>query len=219
VRKKLPSRPHDSPQNGCIDDWGWTGWFNVRRDDERERPLIAKPHKQRIRQFLKQRTSLFLNALFFVAVFLALSTFQARNMLSTSDIAAPALDGPLLRGGSYDIAAAGDRPVLIYFFAPWCKICAASSDNLTRLRRLRGDDSLEILTVVLDWKDRDEVRDYVNRHELDLPVVLGNSQIAQDWRVYAFPTYYVLGSDRRIRRRDLGYSTQFGLWWRTWFVE
>ena len=177
------------------------------------------PSQQSIRHFLKQRAGLFLNVLFFVAVFVAISTFQARNMLSTSSMEAPALNGPLLRGGSYDIAAAGNRPVLVYFFAPWCKFCAVSSDNLTRLRRLRDEDSLEILTVALDWQDRDQVRNYVDRHELDLPVVLGDTQIAQDWRVYAFPTYYVLDSDRRIRRRDLGYSTQFGLWWRTWFVD
>lgn len=176
-------------------------------------------HSQSIRQFLKQHSGLFLNVLFFVAVFLVVSTFQARNMLSTSGDMAPALNGQLLRGGSYDIAAAGDRPVLIYFFAPWCKFCAVSSGNLTRLRRLRDDESLEILTVVLDWQDLDEVRSYVERHGLDLPVLLGDSQIAQDWRVYAFPTYYVLDSDQRIRRRDLGYSTQFGLWWRTWFVK
>jgi thiol-disulfide isomerase/thioredoxin len=175
--------------------------------------------QQRIRQFLKQRKGLLLNAIFFVAVFLGVSTFQSRNMLSTSDTTAPALSGPLLRGGSYDIADAGKRPVLVYFFAPWCKFCAVSSDNLTRLRRLRNDDSLEILAVALDWQDRDEVRNYVDRHELDLPVVLGDSGIAQDWRVYAFPTYYVLDSDRQIRRRDLGYSTQFGLWWRTWLVD
>jgi len=177
------------------------------------------PNQRTIQRFLKQRASLFLNVLFFVAVFVAVSTFQARNMLSTSSMEAPALNGPLLRGGSYDIAAAGSRPVLVYFFAPWCKFCAVSSDNLTRLRRLRDDDSLEILTVALDWQDREEVRNYVDRHKLDLPVVLGDTRIAQDWRVYAFPTYYVLDSERRIRRRDLGYSTQFGLWWRTWFVD
>lgn len=176
-------------------------------------------HEQKIRQFLRRRSGLLLNLLLFVAVFLAISTFQARNMLSTSGTTAPGLDGPLLRGGSYDIASAGGRPVLVYFFAPWCKVCAVSSDNLTRLRRLRDDDALEILAVALDWQDLDEVRNYVERHELDLPVVLGDSRIARDWRVYAFPTYYVLDSDRHIRRRDLGYSTQLGLWWRTWFVD
>ncbi|MGB5448928.1 MAG: TlpA disulfide reductase family protein [Woeseiaceae bacterium] len=177
------------------------------------------PSRKRVQHFLTQRASLLLNALFVVAVFLLVSTFQARNMLSTAGTTAPALSGPLLRGGSYDIAAAGERPVLVYFFAPWCKFCAVSSDNLTRLRRLRDEDSLEILTVALDWQDRDEVRDYVDRHELDLPVVLGDRRIAEDWHVYAFPTYYVLDRERRIRRRDLGYSTQFGLWWRTWIVN
>ncbi len=170
------------------------------------------------RPFWKKLRSFFLNALFFTAVFVAASTFQARNMLSTSETPAPVLAGPLLRGGSYDIATTGGRPALVYFFAPWCKICAASSDNLTRLRQWRNEESLEILAVALDWQDRDEVLDYVNRHDIDLPVVLGDRRIAEDWRIQAFPTYYVLDSERRIRRRDLGYSTQFGLWWRTWIV-
>jgi len=166
-----------------------------------------------------KRSGLILNTLFFVAVFLVVVAIQTRNMLPTSGTMAPSLSGPLLRGGSYDIGAAGDRPVLVYFFAPWCKFCAVSSDNLTRLRRFRDDESLEIVTVVLDWQDHDEVQDYVDRHELELPVVLGDRLVARDWHVYAFPTYYVLDSNRRIRHRDLGYSSQFGLWWRSWFVD
>jgi hypothetical protein len=49
------------------------------------------PDDQRIRLFLKRRKGLFLNVLFFVAVFMIVSAFQARNMLPTSDIPAPAL--------------------------------------------------------------------------------------------------------------------------------
>jgi thiol-disulfide isomerase/thioredoxin len=176
-------------------------------------------NKKKIRRFLKRHKGLFLNALFFVVAFIAISTFQARNMLATSGETAPVLSGPLLRGGSYDLAALEGKPVLVYFFAPWCTFCAVSSDNLVRLRRLRDDNSLEILTVALDWQDVNEVRDYVARHDLDLPVLLGDARIAQDWHVYAFPTYYVLDSQRRVHRRDLGYSTQFGLWWRTWFIN
>jgi thiol-disulfide isomerase/thioredoxin len=177
------------------------------------------PSLQSFREFLKQRTGLLLNILIFVAIFLAVSIIQTRNMLPTSDTVAPALNGPLLHGGSYASGATGDRPLLVYFFAPWCKFCALSADNLTRLRRMRDDDALEILLVALNWQDTDEVLEYVDRHELDLPVLIGDSRIAQDWHVYAFPTYYVLDRDRLIRHRDLGYSTLFGLWWRTWFVD
>ena len=40
-----------------------------------------------------------------------------------------------------------------------------------------------------------------------------------DWSVRAFPTYYVLDSEQRIKRRDIGYSTQLGLLWRSWAVK
>lgn len=177
------------------------------------------PTHSKIRDFLQKHSSLLLNGVFLVAVFVAVTAFQTRNMLPSSGAAPPPLSGPLLRGGTFSLESVAKRPALIYFFAPWCNFCAASSDNLTRLRRLRDEESLAILTIVLDWKDLAEVQDYVDRHELDLPVVLGDGQVAQDWRVVAFPTYYVLDSEHRIRRRDLGYSTQIGLWWRTWLVD
>jgi len=49
--------------------------------------------------------------------------------------------------------------------------------------------------------------------------LLGDTAIAQDWRVYGFPTYYVLDSNNRVVRRDIGYSTQLGLLWRSWAVD
>jgi peroxiredoxin len=175
--------------------------------------------QEKLRQFLKNRSGLALNLLFFGAVFIGVSSFQMRNMLSASGVEAPDLAGPLLSGGYYDLAAVNVKPVVVYFFAPWCKFCAVSSDNLTRLRRFRDSESLEILAVALDWQNRDEVLDYVERHELNVPVVLGDRNITNEWHVYAFPTYYVLDSRGQIRHRDLGYSTQFGLWWRSWFVD
>ncbi len=171
------------------------------------------------KEVLRRRSGLLLNILFFVAVFVGVSVFQMRNMLAPSDELSPGLSGPLLRGGSYDIATIGRKPALVYFFAPWCKICGASADNLARLRRLRDENSLEILAVALDWQSVDEVQQYVQRHDIELPVLLGDASVTSNWKIYAFPTYYVLDSDRHIRRRDLGYSTQFGLWWRTWLVD
>lgn len=174
--------------------------------------MLSKP-------FLRKLTGLLLNVLLFVAVLVAVTAFQSRNMLSTAGTPAPTLSGPMLGGGRYDIAAVDNRPTIVYFFAPWCRICAASSDNLTRLRRWRDEESLEILAVALDWQTLDEVRDYVERYEIDLPVVLGDRQTAADWRIHAYPTYYVLDSEKRVRRRDLGYTTQLGLFWRSLFVD
>ena len=163
--------------------------------------------------------SLALNVALFSAVFIAVTTWQSRNMLDTGGEPAPGLRGATLAGETYDLGNAGDRPALVYFFAPWCKVCAASAGNLERLRRWRDESDLEIVAVALSWDTVEEVRDYVERHEFDLPVVLGDSGVARDWQIYAFPSYYVLDSQRRIARRDVGYSSQLGLVWRAWLVD
>ena len=81
---------------------------------------------------------------------------------------------------------------------------------------MRGDENLAIVMVGHDWPARQELEDYSARHELNVPVLVGDASIAEDWGVYGFPTYYVLDDEHRIVSRDFGYSTQLGLWWRTW---
>ncbi len=141
--------------------------------------------------------------------------YQARNLLPAELQAAPALSVPMLDGSSYNIRDRAVPATLVYFFAPWCHVCAASSANIGHLRKLRDEDELQIVLVALDWQTRAEVQEYVSRHEIKNPVLLGDSLVANAWNVSAFPTYYILDGQQRIVRRDLGYSTLAGLWWRT----
>ena len=152
----------------------------------------------------------------FVAALLAISSWQARNLLDTDRQEAPELQAVTLDGAPFDLLKSEQKATLIYFFAPWCHICAASSDNIRRLRRLRDEESLSIVMVALDWEKLDDVHAYAERHELNVPVVIGDTEIAKDWHVFGYPTYYVLDDQHRVVSRDFGYSTQLGLWWRSW---
>lgn len=159
------------------------------------------------------------NGAMMIVVFVVVSTFQTRNMLATDRQPSPQLSAITLGADNFDLASQNPRPTVVYFFAPWCQYCALSSDNLNRLRRLRGEDALGIVAVALDWEDAEEVSQYAERHELNVPVLLGDAAIARDWKVYAFPTYYVLDSESRIVSRDMGYSTQLGMLWRSWVLD
>jgi peroxiredoxin len=163
--------------------------------------------------------SLLLNVAVAALVLVGVSAFQTRNLLDADRQPAPELQLSTLEGEPYTLADTPARPVLIYFFAPWCHYCAASADNLVRLRRLREADELEIVAVALSWQSVDELHAYAARHELNIPVLVGDPDVARDWHVFAFPTYYVLDREHRVARRDLGYSTQLGLWWRSWAVD
>lgn len=166
----------------------------------------------------KKYRSFLLNAGLLAVVFFGALAFQSRNMLPSDGRAAPELRGTTLAGEPYDLRDASERPALVYFFAPWCKICAASAGNLNRLRRWRDSEAIEIVAVALDWGTLSEVREYTERHGLDVTVVLGDARVAQQWQVQAFPSYYVLDDEHRIVRRDIGYSSQLGLWFRAWLI-
>lgn len=168
---------------------------------------------------LRKYSMLLAQALLFVFAFMAISAYQARTLLATDGQPAPDLDGISLQGELFRLADVAGRPVLIYFFAPWCPYCSASADNVVRLRRLRSEEQLAMIAVALDWQDEQEVRNYVDKHELNTTVVLGTAEIARKWQVHGFPTYYVLDSKHRVVRRDFGYSTQIGLLWRSWSVD
>ena len=172
----------------------------------------------RLKSITRNYRSFLLNAGLIVIVFFGVLGFQSRNMLDADGQVAPELQGTTLTGQPYDLRDAGARPALVYFFAPWCKICAASSGNLTRLRRWRDTDDIEIVAVALDWGRAEEVRDYVERHDLNVTVVLGDANVARQWRIQAYPSYYVLNSEHRVVRRDIGYSSQLGLWLRAWMI-
>jgi hypothetical protein len=164
---------------------------------------------------LRRLVRLGIEALVFIAILAGVLAYQSRNLLPAKAHPSPALIAATLGGAPFDLHEDAAPATLVYFFAPWCKICAASSSNINMLRRMRGEQDLRVLMVALDWQSSDEVQGYVDRHEISVPVVLGDSQIASDWNIYAFPTYYVLNSELQVVSRDLGYSTLAGLWWRS----
>ena len=145
--------------------------------------------------------------------------FQTRNLLDTDGTIAPPLALTSLDGGAVDLHGSTGTPTLVYFFAPWCHVCAASAHNIRATRRSQADDELSILLVALDWEDEEEVRRYATEHELEVPVLLGDSRTARDWQVFGFPTYYVIDGQNRLAHKDFGYSSRLGLWWRTRFTD
>ena len=162
-------------------------------------------------------SALVIDAALIVAVMLGVHAWQTRDL--PVDEPAPETVLALLDGSGLATATRPGQAGIVYFFAPWCKICAASSGNLNRLRRWRDPADIEIVAVALDWNLAQEVRDYVERHDLNVTVVLGGMDVRQQWQIQAYPSYYVLDREHRILRRDIGYSTQLGLWLRAWTVS
>jgi peroxiredoxin len=166
------------------------------------------PDRRRVQRFAFE-------LLVFVIIVAGIQAWRARDLLPADErTAAPSFALSDLDGRPWSTANLAGKPAVIYFFAPWCGVCAASSPQLRWFHRWRGD-RVQVLLIGLDWSTVDELREYAARHELTMPVLVGNPATGAAYRIRGYPTYYVVDAKGRIARRDAGLTTVAGLWFRT----
>jgi len=150
-----------------------------------------------------------------IVIVAGVQAWRARDLLPADErTLAPPLELRDLDGRNWSAESLSGRPAVIYFFAPWCGVCAASSPQLRWFHRWRGDE-VTVLLVGLDWAEAGELHAYAARHELPMPVLAGDAATGAAWRVRGYPTYYVVDAQGRIAARDVGFTTTIGLWLRT----
>ena len=155
-----------------------------------------------------------LNGVLILTIFLAVSAWQGRNLVS-KQTPAPSFRLSALSGPPVALEDLRGRRVLLYFFAPWCKVCDLSISNLNWVRKLRGEESVSIFAVAVSYKELQSVEAFLERNTLNVPVLLGNRELLNSYRISAFPTVYVLNEFGNIDGSTVGYSSTFGLWWLT----
>jgi len=141
--------------------------------------------------------------------------WQTRRLLSPRT-PAPAFSLPALDGTVHSLGEATGRKVVLYFFAPWCKVCGVSSSNVNALRAARSESELAIYAIGLEWEDGADLDRFAREHELRVPVLRGNAEIERAYRVDTFPTIYMLDEHGAVRDRVMGYTTELGLRLRSW---
>jgi peroxiredoxin len=142
--------------------------------------------------------------------------WQGQHLLAADGTRqAPDLELQSLSGDLVSLQSQNAETTVVYFFSPWCAVCNASFNNLEDLKQARPGNELSIIAVALDWSQRQDVQRFVDEHRVSFPVILGNPKVAADWKIRAYPTYYVLDQDGKIVGRSLGYSSELGLRFRT----
>jgi peroxiredoxin len=150
-------------------------------------------------------------AIFAVAL-TVISMWQGRDFVDAGQ-PAPAFDLADLDGERHSLASYAGKKTMVIFWAPWCGVCGAESDNVSRVESWLGD-RVNVVSVVLDYQGRAGIQTFIDDQDVDYPVLLGKQQTGADYNVSAYPTMYVIDEEGRIEHAVSGYSTTLGMLWR-----
>ena len=120
------------------------------------------------------------------------------------DRATPPLSLETLDGERLELDDYTGRVVVLNFWATWCPPCVEEIPSLERLRELRHDRGLEVLSVDVG-EEPEEVRTFLEDKPVNYPVALDpEAEAFKAWNTYAFPTTFILDRKHRIRYAVFG---------------
>ncbi len=147
---------------------------------------------------------------FFILILIVwgVSKWQGRNLVGQNE-EAPGFSLKTVTGLDISTESLKGKKTVIYFFSPWCSVCKLSSGNITSLKNSVKD--INIIAIALSWEKPDDVQKFISDHNLDVPVILGDDEIGEKYKIEAFPTIYILDEKGRIINTLVGYTTELGL--------
>jgi peroxiredoxin len=116
----------------------------------------------------------------------------------------PPLSLETLDGARMELEDYLGRVVVLNFWATWCPPCVEEIPSLERLRELRHDRGLEVLSVDVG-EEPGEVKAFLEDKPVNYPVALDpEARAFKEWNSYAFPTTFILDREHRIRYAVFG---------------
>lgn len=122
----------------------------------------------------------------------ALAGGAACGIGEPTDFELPDANGKRVRLSDYR-----GRVVLLNFWATWCGYCVEEMPWLMEYAEAFRACGFEVIGVALDRQGWEVVRPFLERMDINYPVVLGDSELAFAYNALALPTTWLIDREGR----------------------
>ena len=149
--------------------------------------------------------------LIFSAVWIILTTIQTTSR-DQSILFAPQIGFLLpdfeltgIEGENHQLSGYKGKPIIINFWASWCKPCEAEMPALQKMYEKYNSDIVFLTINNTNQDNLVDVRNFINKYQLKFPVLLDHDGSANSlFQVQALPTTFFVNSNGIIQEIIIG---------------
>lgn len=131
-----------------------------------------------------------------------LSLYRSKDVNNTS----LALQNLTLMDGSL-YTPVMNKPFILYFWGSWCPICKITSPNIQTLSAYYN-----VIGIAVKSGSNDDIKNYLREHNFSFNTLNdNNAELAKAMQVSAFPTIMIYDANGKLFCSDVGYTTTFML--------
>lgn len=112
----------------------------------------------------------------------------------------PALDGQLLKSSELK-----GQPMVLNFWATWCSNCMK---EIPELKQVAAAGNAKVIGIALDEGGSPTVKPFVENHQINYTILVGNEEIFQKFNGVAIPYTIVLDGSHRITKIYRGIASK-----------
>ncbi len=116
------------------------------------------------------------------------------------DFSLPSLDGTEVASASLE-----GEVVVLNFWATWCQPCLR---EIPELQEIAAEGRAKVVGIALDEEGEAAVRPFVERHDIEYTILLGNQQIFRRFHGISIPYTLVLDPARQVVNIYRGRTTR-----------
>jgi thiol-disulfide isomerase/thioredoxin len=140
-----------------------------------------------------------------VAIFILsnIISYLRKPVLSSTQL--PQAEVTLLDSRPYRLKTG--KPLVIHFWATWCKVCKLEAQNIETLSK-----QYEVLTIAVNSGDNGKIEAYLKERGVTFKVLNDlDGTWAKQFNVEVFPTTFIYDKKGELKFTEVGYTTTAGL--------